>query len=138
MSSSTPAAPAPKPNSNQMSNLKASAGAGTRTISHARRLLILSLRYAISPEEYAVVRRRVLLKGPSSIVSQTPSKRQFEAVCGGVEDYVPASTRAGLRVFLASNLVLSLWDVVSARLAKRRGKELYGSCFAELGLARDS
>ncbi|KAL0638641.1 hypothetical protein Q9L58_002367 [Maublancomyces gigas] len=124
MSSSTPAAPAPEPNSNQVSNSKASAGTGTRPVSRARRLLILSLRYAISPEEYAVVRRRVLLKGPSSVASQTPSKRQFEAVCGGAEDYVPASTRAGLRVFLASNLVLSLWDVVSTRLAKSRGKEL--------------
>lgn len=80
------------------------------------------------------MRRRVLLKGPSSVASQTPSKRQFEAVCGGAEDYVPASTRAGLRVFLASNLVLSLWDVVSTRLAKSRGKELYGSLLCGNGL----
>lgn len=72
------------------------------------------------------MRRRVLLKGPSSIASQTPSKSQFEAVCSSVEDYVPASTRAGLRVFLASNLVLNLWDAVSERLAKRGGDELYG------------
>lgn len=135
MSSSAPATFAPEPDSKQISIPKASAGA--RPISHARRLLILSLRYAISPEEYAVVRRRVLLQGPSSIASQTPSKSQFEAVCASVEDYVPASTRAGLRVFLASNLVLSLWDAVSARLAKRRGKELYGSldlCMNGLGI----
>lgn len=137
MSSSASAALAPELDSKQISMPKASAGA--RPVSHARRLLILSLRYAISPEEYAVVRRRVLLKGPSSIVSQTPSKSQFEAVCGDVEDYVPASTRAGLRVFLASNLVLSLWDAGSARLAKRRGRELYVPLiFVGIGLAYDS
>lgn len=74
------------------------------------------------------MRRRVLLKGPSAIASRTPSRSQFDAVCDSAEDYVPAATRAGLRVFLVSHLALSLWGAVSVRLAKRRGgRELYGS-----------
>lgn len=113
--------PAPESKSKQISSSKPS----VNPPSHARRLLILSLRYAISPKEYAIIRRRILLKGPSSIALRTPSKSQFDAVCNQAEDFIPASTRAGLRVFLASNLVLNLWDVVSEKLSKRKGgKEL--------------
>jgi hypothetical protein len=114
-------APVPDLKSKQISNPKP----GANPPSHARRLLILSLRYAISPKEYAIIRRRILIKGPSSIAIRTPSKSQFDAVCNQTEDFIPASTRAGLRVFLASSLVLKLWDVLSEKLSKRKGgKEL--------------
>lgn len=114
-------APVPDLKSKQISNPKP----GANPPSHARRLLILSLRYAISPKEYAIIRRRILIKGPSSIAIRTPSKSQFDAVCNQAEDFIPASTRAGLRVFLASNLVLKLWDLLSEKLSKRKGgKEL--------------
>lgn len=123
-SSSGPMVPALDPRSKDMPKSSPCA----QPPSHAHRLLILSLRYAISPKEYSIVRRRLLLKGPSAIASRTPSKSQFEDVCNSAEDYVPAATRTGLRVFLVSSLVLSLWDVVLAKLAKRRGgEELYGS-----------
>ncbi|KAG0138702.1 hypothetical protein HOY82DRAFT_544594 [Tuber indicum] len=93
-------------------------------VSNARRLLILSLRYAISPKEYAVLRHRILIKGPGGLRAATPSKTQFDAVCyeSGRDDSLPATSRAGLRVFLLSNVVLNLWDVGAGRLARRRRK----------------
>jgi len=92
--------------------------------SNARRLLILSLRYAVSPKEYAVLRRRILLKGPGSLRAATPSKAQFDAVCfePGRDDYLPAASRAGLRVFLLTYIVLNSWDTVVGRLTKGRRK----------------
>ena len=98
-------------------------------VSNARRLLILSLRYAISPKEYAVLRRRILLKGPGSLRAAAPSKAQFDAVCyePGRDDYLPAASRAGLRVFLLTYIVLNSWDIVVGRLAKGRRKGVVDS-----------
>ncbi|PWW75362.1 hypothetical protein C7212DRAFT_297275, partial [Tuber magnatum] len=93
-------------------------------VSNAHRLLILALRHAVSPKDYAVLRRHILLKGPARLRAATPSKAQFDAVCyePGGDDYLPAASRAGLRVFLLSNVALNSWDVVVGRLARRRRK----------------
>ena len=93
----------------------------SQEVTRAHRLLILALRYAISPREYAILRRRVLLRGPSAIRSLAPSNKQYDTVCNppGTDDYIPSATRAGIRVFLLSNVSLNLLEAVAARLSKR-------------------
>lgn len=86
-----------------------------------RRLLILALRYLISRDEYSVVRKKILRRGPASIAANTPTRAEFDAVVRAAtwDDFLPASSRAGLRVLVLCNVLLNTWDFAVARLRSR-------------------
>lgn len=91
-------------------------------VSPNRRLLILALRYLISREEYSVVRKKILRRGPVAISSNTPTRAEFDAVVRAAawDDFLPASSRAGLRVLVLCNVLLNAWDFAVAKLRSRR------------------
>ncbi|KAI5799741.1 hypothetical protein FPQ18DRAFT_100344 [Pyronema domesticum] len=91
-------------------------------VSNNRRILILALRYIISQKEYATLRKKVLLKGPLSISTNTPTRAEFDAVVRAAtwDDFVPASMRAGLRVFLVCQGVGNGWEFMRERMRSRK------------------
>ncbi|KAA8896075.1 hypothetical protein FN846DRAFT_966534 [Sphaerosporella brunnea] len=91
-------------------------------VSEKRRLVILALRYVISQKEYAFVRRRVLAKAPPSIASNTPTRAEFDAVVKAAtwDDFLPASSRAGLRMLLLCNVLLNSFQYIVGRLRSRK------------------
>ncbi|KAF8250902.1 hypothetical protein K440DRAFT_653428 [Wilcoxina mikolae CBS 423.85] len=93
-------------------------------VSHNRRLLILVLRYLISQKEYALLRKKVLIKAPASIASNTPTRAEFDAVVKAAtwDDFLPASSRAGLRMFLLCNFFLNGYEYAAGRLRSRKEK----------------
>lgn len=88
-------------------------------VSDARRLVVLTLRFAISSKDYAFLRRKIATKG---LRSRTPTAAEFDAIANAPDsdDYLPAASRAGLRTFLISNILLNSWEAVSSRLGKNK------------------
>ena len=96
-------------------------------VSQKRRLLILALRYVISQKEYARVRKACLLHAPPAVVKNTPTRGEFDAVVKAArwDDYLPASSRAGVRMFLLCNVLLSGGGYAQARLRAWRSGARY-------------
>jgi len=96
-------------------------------VSHNRRILILVLRYLISQKEYAFLRKKVLIKAPVSIASNTPTRAEFDAVVKAAtwDDFLPASSRAGLRMLLLCNFLLNGFEYAAGRLRSRKEKSVY-------------
>ena len=53
----------------------------------------------------------------------TPKRSEFDAVVGASEadTYLPAATRSGVRMMVATNLLLNVWDAIQARVRARKG-----------------
>jgi hypothetical protein len=96
-------------------------------VSEKRRTVILALRYVISQKEYAFIRRQVLSKAPASIAANTPTRAEFDAVVKAAtwDDFLPASSRAGLRMFLLCNVMLNWSEYIAGRLRSRKQGIMY-------------
>jgi len=77
-----------------------------------------ALQYVLSPQEYRIVREKVLLKIPV-LQDKTPTEDQFSSQ-GTDDDEVLAATRLATRVFLAGTVGLNLIDTLRRQLAKKR------------------
>lgn len=96
-------------------------------MSEKRRLLILALRYVISQKEYAFIRRQFLLKAPAQVAVNTPTRAEFDAVVKSAtwDDFLPASSRAGLRMFVVYNILLNGFEYTSGRIRSRKQGTAY-------------
>ena len=97
-------------------------------VSDKRRLLITIMRYVISQKEYSFVRRKALLKGPLAVSKSTPTRAEFDAVARTLDDFVPASFRAGVRMFVLGNVLLNLFNYSVGRLRSQRKGTAYVCC----------
>jgi len=83
----------------------------TRQVSRA-------LQYVLSPQEYRIVRKKVLFRIPA-LQDKTPTEDQFRSQATA-DDEALSAIRLSTRVFLAGNVGLNLVDVLRRQLAKRR------------------
>ncbi|KAI5794349.1 hypothetical protein DFH27DRAFT_526781 [Peziza echinospora] len=100
--------------------------------SQARQFLILSLRYVISPKEYASLRKLLKFRAPTSISNAVPPRREFDAVIKEAArnssaddledfDFVPSATRAAVRALVLTKVGLEAFDFVGRLLQRRKG-----------------
>jgi len=84
-------------------------------VSEKRRLLILALRYVVSQKEYSFIRHQVLLKAPAPVAANTPTRTEFDVVVKSAtwDDFLPASSRAGLRMFILYGILLNGFEYAS-------------------------
>lgn len=87
-----------------------------------------ALRYSISPREYELLHQYLISRAPERVQKRTPDPPRYEKITKArteTGDYNVASFRAALRVFVAAYTGLKGFEVVSQKLAKRRGGEQY-------------
>ena len=100
--------------------------------SQARQFLILSLRYAISPKEYASLRKLLKFRAPTSISNAVPPRREFDAVIKEAArnssaddledfDFVPSATRAAVRALVLTKVGFEAFDFAGRLLQRRKG-----------------
>ncbi|MCJ1285598.1 hypothetical protein MMC26_004939 [Xylographa opegraphella] len=78
-----------------------------------------AIRYTISAKEYRTLHEYLLKQSPTIVRSRAPLPSKYDAAIKNKDDYNAAAIRASLRVFLAAQLGLKLWDIVTEQLLRR-------------------
>ena len=80
-----------------------------------------ALRYTISAKEYETLHAYLILRSPRVVRKRAlPPPRYFAIVESSSGDYNAAAVRASLRVFVATQSGLKLWDLIKSALLGRR------------------
>lgn len=83
-----------------------------------------ALRYTLSQKEYETLYHYVLSRTPTAVKGKLPTPQHLKGIKKGADEYNVAAIRASLRLFLATQTGLKLWDWISAQISRRRGKAL--------------
>jgi len=78
-----------------------------------------AIRYTISAKEYQTLHEYLLKKSPKIVRNRAPQPSRYDAAIKHKDDYNAAAVRASLRVFLAAQTGLKLWDIITAQMASR-------------------
>ncbi|KAL8766244.1 MAG: hypothetical protein Q9209_006932 [Squamulea sp. 1 TL-2023] len=77
------------------------------------------LRYTISAKEYKTLHDYLITRSPSALQKRAPPPSRVDSLTRTGNDYNEAAIRASLRVFIASQTGLQVWDLISTRLFNR-------------------
>ena len=80
-----------------------------------------AIRYTISAKEYRTLHEYLLKQSPTIVRNRAPLPSKYDAAIKNKDDYNAAAIRASLRVFLAAQSGLKLWDIITEQIL-RRGK----------------
>lgn len=78
-----------------------------------------AIRYTISAKEYRTLHDYLLKQSPAIVRSRVPQPSKYDAAVRNKDDYNAAAIRASLRVFLAAQTALSLWDIITVQILRR-------------------
>ena len=81
--------------------------------------IINALRYAISPKEYQTLHQYLISRSPPVIRQHAPQPERFRSIVRADDDSRVSAVRASLRVFVATQAGLQIWDQISTHLFNR-------------------
>lgn len=82
-----------------------------------------AMRYTVTPREYEAFHRVFIQRTPRVISTRAPHPESYDATVKSKDDFNAAAVRASLRVFIAAQTGLKLWDIISTKLIRRGGSE---------------
>ena len=86
---------------------------------HVDPVLRNAIRYTISAKEYRTLHEYLLKNSPKVLRNRAPQPSKYDAAIKHKDDYNAAAVRASLRVFLAAQTGLKLWDIITTQIASR-------------------
>ena len=78
-----------------------------------------ALRYTLSAKEYETLHQYLISRSPPAVRKRAPRPPKYAALVQTKDDYNGAAIRASLRVFIAAQTSLKLWDLIKSRLFAR-------------------
>lgn len=78
-----------------------------------------ALRYTISAKEYETLHQYLITRSPPAVRKRVPQPRRYEALVKSDNDYNAAAVRASLRLFVATQTGLKIWDLITTQLLGR-------------------
>ncbi|KAL8925419.1 MAG: hypothetical protein Q9208_003511 [Pyrenodesmia sp. 3 TL-2023] len=78
-----------------------------------------ALRYTISAKEYKTLHEYLVTRSPTGLRKRAPPPAKVDALSRASDDRNAAAIRASLRVFIASQIGLQIWDLITTRLLAR-------------------
>lgn len=72
-----------------------------------------TLRYTISEKEYKTLHEYLITRSPKAVRRKAPAPSKFNSIVQSSDDFNTTAIRASLRVFVASQTSLKLWDWVN-------------------------
>lgn len=82
-------------------------------------ILLNALRYTISAKEYQTLHQYLISRSPPVIRQHAPQPQTFRSIARADDDSRVSAVRASLRVFVATQAGLQIWDQISTYLFKR-------------------
>lgn len=80
-----------------------------------------ALRYTLSEKEYKTLHQYLITRSPPAVRKRAPQPPRYNAIVQSKDDYNAAATRASLRLFVASQAGLKIWDLFNTRILGRGG-----------------
>ncbi|KAL8715117.1 MAG: hypothetical protein Q9220_001074 [cf. Caloplaca sp. 1 TL-2023] len=78
-----------------------------------------ALRYTISAKEYRTLHQYLLTRAPPAVRKRAPPPTRVRSIIKAGDDHNAATIRASLRVLVASQVGLQLWDLITTRILGR-------------------
>ncbi|KAL8881932.1 MAG: hypothetical protein Q9192_007685, partial [Flavoplaca navasiana] len=78
------------------------------------------LRYTVSAKEYKALHDYLITRSPPAVRKRAPAPAHVKSITEASDEHNAAAIRASLRVFVASQTGLQIWDRITARLFRRR------------------
>lgn len=93
-------------------------GQSPKGTAHVDPVLRNAIRYTISAKEYKTLHEYLLKNSPKVVRNRAPQPSKYDAAIKNKDDYNAAAVRASLRVFIAAQTGLKLWDIIMAQIAR--------------------
>ncbi|KAL8913935.1 MAG: hypothetical protein Q9171_001320 [Xanthocarpia ochracea] len=77
------------------------------------------LRYTISAREYKTLHDYLITRSPPALRKRAPPPAQVDSIARASDNANAAAIRASLRVFIASQTGLQIWDLITTRIFDR-------------------
>jgi hypothetical protein len=78
-----------------------------------------AIRYTVSATEYKALHEYLIKRAPTAVRSRVPQPSKYDAALKSKDDYNAAAVRASLRMFLAAQTGLKLWDIIISQVLRR-------------------
>ncbi|KAL8700562.1 MAG: hypothetical protein Q9201_005377 [Fulgogasparrea decipioides] len=78
-----------------------------------------ALRYTISAKEYKILHEYLITRSPSALRKRAPPPARINSIIRASDDHNAAAVRASLRVFIASQTGLQLWNLLTTRVLRK-------------------
>ena len=78
-----------------------------------------AIRYTVSAKEYRTLHAYLIKQTPHVLRDRTLDPAQYAAAIQSKDDYNAAAIRASLRVFLAAQTSLKLYDIIVTKFLRR-------------------
>ncbi|MCJ1464809.1 hypothetical protein MMC07_003423 [Pseudocyphellaria aurata] len=78
-----------------------------------------ALRYTISAKEYKTLHQYLIVRTPPAVRKRAPQPPRYSSIVQTNDDFNAAAVRASLRVFVASQTGLNLWDLIITHVIRR-------------------
>ena len=75
-----------------------------------------TLRYTISAKEYRTLHEYLITRSPQALRERAPPPAKVDSITKASDDHNAAAIRASLRVFIASQTGLQIWDLITTRI----------------------
>ena len=83
------------------------------------------LRYTVSAKEYKALHHYLITRSPPAVRKRAPPPAHVKSIAEASDEHNAAAIRASLRVFIASQTALQIWDRITARLFGRGNPPKY-------------
>lgn len=91
-----------------------------------------ALRYSISAKEYSILHQYLIARTPLAVRKRAPQPPRYSSIVQTNNEFSAAAIRASLRVFVASQTGLNLWDLATTWVLKKgRSQKCYIQAFEE-------
>lgn len=91
-----------------------------------------ALRYTLSAKEYKTLHQYLISRSPPAVRKRALQPSKYAALIQAKDDYNGAAIRASLRVFLATQTSLKLWELIKGTLFAREKPRRYVNWLAIL------
>ena len=78
-----------------------------------------TLRYTLSAKEYETLHAYLISRSPKVVRRKAPQPPRYNAIVRSRDDFNAAAIRASLRVFLATQTGLKMWELITTAFLAR-------------------
>lgn len=78
-----------------------------------------TLRYTLSAKEYKTLHEYLISRSPRAVRRKTLQPARYNAIVQSKDEFNTAAIRASLRVFVATQTGLTIWDRITSSLFAR-------------------
>ena len=81
-----------------------------------------TLRYTLSAKEYKTLHEYLISRSPRAVRRKAPRPPKYDSIIQSKNEFNVAAIRASLRVFIATQTGLTIWELITSSLLAKGGR----------------